>query len=66
MAWISVNKGMPDMAVRVWGWSAYKGQVVVKLVNSPRGAVFVDDNTMPVRDVVFWQYVVAPNETDAP
>ena len=66
MAWISVNKGLPDMAVRVWGWSATKGQVVVKLVENVAGRMFVDDNTMPVRDVIFWQYVVAPNETDAP
>ena len=64
MAWISVNKAMPDLARKVLGWSAAKGEVIVRLVRSPRGHVFVDNNTMPVRDVIFWQYVVAPNETD--
>lgn len=65
MAWISVNKAMPESAKRVYGWSATKGAVIVKSVKSTTGGkIFIDDNTLPVRDIIGWQNIVAPNETD--
>lgn len=64
MGWISVNKDMPALARKALAWSASKGEVIVRLVRGSNGDVFIDANAMPVRDVIFWQYVVAPNETD--
>jgi hypothetical protein len=56
---------LPKPAVKLWGWSASRGPVVVMLVRSVDGKTFryIDDQTMPVTDLEQWAYAVAPDET---
>lgn len=64
MNW-TTSAAMPKPAVKLWGWSASRGPVVVTLVRVPSGEGFrfIDDQTMPVHDIEQWAYAVAPDET---
>jgi hypothetical protein len=61
--WIHVNKGLPPLAFRLLTCDTLGHWKPGKLVVRQGKVRWLDDQSMPIKDVEFYAEIVAPDET---